>query len=339
MHTWFKRAAIAAIGAIALWIGVALALVAAPAPAFRSTPFPIAARGTPTCSRSPDTACYTARDGTVLHALREGAPSDTIVLLLHGVMSDADAMRPAAIALHAKTGATVLSLDLRGHGTSGGAFGDIAYPGQYEDDVADVVATLREEAPRARVLLAGHSMGGGIAVRYAARAAVPAVDGYLLYAPHLGEHAPTTRHDAAAAAGAEVPIKLHLQRTIGLLMLGAVGMHGLDGLGTLYFNVSRGDGPMHYSFRAMTGCAPDDYAAALRADDAPLLIVAGGADEAFDASGYPAAARLHANGEALVVDGVGHDGILTDTAALDAIDRWLRTRVGRSAPAAGRFTP
>ncbi|HEU4665052.1 MAG TPA: alpha/beta hydrolase [Dokdonella sp.] len=327
MNKWLKRTAIALIGALALWIGVALALVATPAPAFRGKAFEVASRARPACSPSPDTACYTARDGTVLHALREGAPADTVVLLLHGVLGDADAMRPAARALHARTGATVLSLDLRGHGASGGAFGDIAYAGQYEDDVADVVAALRREAPQARVLLAGHSMGGGIAVRYAARTGVPAVDGYLLYAPHLGDRAPTTRHDDVAAAGAEAPIKLHLRRTIGLLMLGAVGVHAFDDLGTLYFNVSSADGPLHYSFRAMIGCAPDDYAAAMRADDKPMLIVAGSADEAFDASAYPAAARLHANGEAVVVDGVDHDGIVTDATALARIDGWLRTRV------------
>lgn len=337
MKKWLKRGMFVVAGALAAWLVVAFVLVATPAPVFHSNAFVIGARAAATCTPSADTACYAVRDGSVLHALREGTQDDTIVLLLHGVMSDADDMRPAARALHAKTGATVISLDLRGHGASAGAFGDVDYAGQYEDDVGDVVAALRRQAPHARVLLAGHSMGGGIAVRYAIRVGVPAVDGYLLCAPHLGEGAPTTRHDEVATAAAEAPIELHLRRTIGLLMLGAVGVHALDGMGTLYFNVSRGDGPLHYSFRAMIGCAPDDYAAALRADDKPLLIVAGGADEAFDASAYPAAARLHPGGEALVVDGVGHDGILADAAALDAIDRWLHARAG--AAAAVRVTP
>jgi pimeloyl-ACP methyl ester carboxylesterase len=330
MKKWLKRAAFAVAGVFATWVLVALVLVATSAPTFRSKPFAIGARASAACSASPDTACYTTRDGTVLHALRDGATGDTIVLLLHGVMSDAEEMRAAAHALQAKTGATIISLDLRGHGGSGGTFGDIAYAGQYEDDVGDIVAALRRQAPRARVLLAGHSMGGGIAMRYAARAGVPAVDGYLLYAPHLGESAPSTKHDEGAADGTEAPLKLHLRRTIGLLMLGAVGVHAFDGLGTLYFNVTRGDGPLHYSFRAMTACAPDDYAAALRADDKPLLIVAGSADEAFDASAYPAAARMHVHGDALVVPGVSHDGILTDAAALAAIDGWLHAPTARA---------
>lgn len=323
MKKWLKRAACGVAGGFVAWLLAAFALVATSAPAFLAQPFAIGARAKLDCVASPDTDCFAARDGTVLHARRDAGADDTIVLLLHGVMGDADAMQPAARALQAKTGASVVSLDLRGHGASGGVSGDIAYTGQYEDDVGDVVAALRRRTPRARVLLAGHSMGGGIAVRYAARAGVPAVDGYLLYAPHLGENAPSTRHDEAVAGGAEAPVKLHLRRTIGLLMLGAVGVHAFDGLGTLYFNVTRGDGPLHYSFRAMIGCAPDDYAAALRADDKPLLIVAGAADEAFDASAYPAAARLHAHGEAVVVPGVGHDGILTDATALAAIDGWL----------------
>lgn len=325
---WPKRALVGATGVLATWLVVALGLIATPAPVFRSAPLDIGGRPRPSCAPSAEVACYTARDGTVLHALREGVPRDTFVLLLHGVMGDAREMQPAARALHAATGATVISLDLRGHGASGGYFGDVAYAGQYEDDVADVVAAMRREAPRARLLLAGHSMGGGIAVRYAARRGLPAVDGYLLFAPHLGERAPTTTHEVGGNAVEDAPVKLHLRRTIGLLMLDAVGVHAFDGLGTLYFNVSHGDGPLHYSFRAMTACAPDDYAAALAADDRPLLIVAGGADEAFDASAYPAMARLHRGGSAVVVAGVNHDGILTDATALAAIRQWLQAQAG-----------
>ena len=49
--------------------------------------------------------------------------------------------------------------------------------------MADIVSALHRESPTSRIILAGHSMGGGIAMRYAERHAarrdVPDVDGYL----------------------------------------------------------------------------------------------------------------------------------------------------------------
>jgi alpha-beta hydrolase superfamily lysophospholipase len=67
--------------------------------------------------------------------------------------------------------------------------------GQYEEDLAAVISAIRAERPGARLVLAAHSMGGGIAARYAMRPDAPAVDAYVLYAPELGRDAPTNRSD------------------------------------------------------------------------------------------------------------------------------------------------
>jgi pimeloyl-ACP methyl ester carboxylesterase len=325
MKKWLKRATVGVVGIITAWVAIGLVLIATPAPTFDSKAFTIPERGPPrACSETSNARCFTMRDGVVLHGESLGSGSDTTVLFLHGVMSDASDLRPAAEALQKATGATVISLDQRGHGQSAGRFGDIDYVGQYEDDVADVVTALGRTIGNGRLILAGHSMGGGVAMRYAAKRSLPPVDGYLLYAPHLGEEAPTTSHESIQPAGSvESPVKLHLRRTIGLLMLKSVGISAFDGLGTLYFNVVQGNNLMHYSFRAMISCAPDDYKVALTADDKPLLIVAGSKDEAFKASEYPGAAQLHKAGEAVIVPGQTHDGILTDGIALSAITKWM----------------
>ena len=128
----------------------------------------------------------------------------------------------------------MIALDLRGHGKSEGKAGDIRYIGQYEDDVADVIAALRLQKPGSRIILLGHSMGGGIAMRYAATHEAPAADAYLLFAPHLGVKSATTRTEPPQghASEGEAPLKLHLPRTIGLIILNAARVRWLNGLDT-----------------------------------------------------------------------------------------------------------
>lgn len=328
MNKLVRAAVITAIALPVLWVSVGAALISTSAPTFSNEPFRIPASATPqpACRQDTATRCFKMRDGAVLHARWMEAGSNTTVVLVHGVMSNADAMTPTAQGIRDAAGVNVTTLDLRGHGSSQGRFGDIDYIGQYEDDLADVVLAIRKQNPQGRLILAGHSMGGGIAMRYAAKRAMPTVDGYLLFAPHLGERSPTTRKwDAPALdASIESPLKVAVGRTVGLIMLNTVGISMFNHLGTLYFNVSGGHGLVHYTFAAMADMAPDDHEIALGADDKPLLLIAGTNDEAFDASQYPFVVKLHRNGYAHIVPGATHDGVLSDPAAFTAVAQWLR---------------
>jgi alpha-beta hydrolase superfamily lysophospholipase len=320
---------------LVLWLVVGVVLALTPAPTF-STPARTLPRGmilpAPPCQPAPGMRCVALRDGARLAVLETVGTHGDVVVLLHGVMGSARSLDSTAVLLRSATGVTVLRPDLRGHGRSDGAPGDVGHIGQYEEDVADLVAVLRREHPGGRIVLAGHSMGGGIAVRYAARGLLPAVDGYLLFAPHLGFTSPTSQPRSTPAGSGEAPMKLHLKRTIGLVMLNAVGVGALNGLPTLHFNLGEGFRMRGYTYRAMAGMAPDDHRAALRADTLPLLVVVGENDEAFDAAAYPAVVSLHPGGRAVVVPGAGHEGINTDPAALDAVRDWF----GRLAPGSGR---
>ena len=163
-----------------------------------------------------ETRRFTMRDGTALAAHSFAAKSDTTIVLVHGILgSSLEMNRPSGL-LREATGASVVALDLRGHGASGGAPGDIDYIGQYEDDLADVVGLVRSARPKGRIILAGHSMGGGIILRYVTRSGVPPVDGYLLFAPYLGAKSPTTPQDSRPGEGAF--LRLHLPRTLGLAL-------------------------------------------------------------------------------------------------------------------------
>jgi pimeloyl-ACP methyl ester carboxylesterase len=324
MQRLLKRSLWSIAAVAGLWLVCGLILIATAAPIFADKAFVIHPPALSGCIESATTRCFIARDGKELHAEFIAAPDKAAVLFLHGIMSSAAELHGASQALHAATGAEIVSLDLRGHGASAGTFGDIDYIGQYEEDVADVVAQMHKSNPKQRLILAGHSMGGGVAMRYAAKGGLPVVDGYLLFAPHLGDASPTSRNTATASGTIEAPIKLHLRRTLGLVMLNTVGITAFNGLGTLYFNVAADTGLLYYSFRAMVSCAPNDYRVALGADDKPLLIVAGSRDEAFDASQYPVVAQLHRNAQTVIVPDETHDGILSSPAAMTAVATWLR---------------
>ena len=143
---------------------------------------------------APDLSRYQARDGTWLayriYAAENGA-RDGIAILAHGSSASSIEMNAVAKAL-AGAGVTAVALDMRGHGASG-TRGDIAYPGQLDDDLADLVATLRKAYPAARFSLIGHSAGGGFALRIAGSKLGEAFDRFVLLAPYLGYSAPTNR--------------------------------------------------------------------------------------------------------------------------------------------------
>lgn len=305
---------------VIIFFGAALVMVFWPEPTFAVGPFPVAAHGA--VDFTPQQ--YAMRDGETLFARQFPADSADTILLLHGVTSESAALGGSAQMLREVSGAEVIALDLRGHGRSGGAAGDVDYIGQYEDDVADVIAAIRNAKPNGRLILAGHSMGGGIALRYAQLADRPAVDGYLMFAPHLGVDAPTMPpSDPATAEAAAAYSQLNVPRLIGLIMLNSVGITGLNHLDTLFFNLT--DEATHiYSYGATVNSSPQEYAAALTAVDAPMLVVVGSEDEAFVAGEYETAVTAHSAGEVHIINGETHTSIVESAAAMSIIEDWLR---------------
>ncbi len=74
-----------------------------------------------------------------------------------------------------------------------GTRGDIAYIGQLEDDLADLVGEIRKTDPTAPLTLIGHSAGGGFALRVAASPIQNLFARTVLLAPYLGYDAPSSR--------------------------------------------------------------------------------------------------------------------------------------------------
>ncbi|MCB0114332.1 MAG: alpha/beta fold hydrolase, partial [Caldilineaceae bacterium] len=98
---------------------------------------------------------FTARDGVDLAARYFPADSQRIVVMVHGVTGSSQFLNEPAGQVREATGASVYALDLRGHGDSGGQRGGIDYVGQYEDDLADVLAAIRQDNPEHELIVLG----------------------------------------------------------------------------------------------------------------------------------------------------------------------------------------
>ena len=273
------------------------------------------------------TRTFAMRDGVSLHARQFGNNANLAIVMLHGVAGDGANLSTLAARLNRETGAQVLVLDHRGHGKSKGAPFRVAHIGQYEEDAADVISALRAHHPNRRIILAGHSMGGGISLRYALLRSAPRVDGYLLLAPLLGGDSPTMRQATSTEAKTgQAFIRFDVKRLIAIAALNERG------------DTSRNDEPIMtfvtgpaYGWNALQSMqpnAPADYRAALAAIRAPLLVIAGDRDESFDASQYaPVVARYSAAGKVELIKGANHGGVLARPETSRAAADWLAAAV------------
>ena len=137
---------LAALGLAAVTLGAMLAApLKSPPPlaSIHADAIAIPRDGLPALSR------FQARDGTWLayrlYPAANGA-SDRLAILAHGSSASSAEMNAAALAL-AGAGVVAVTIDARGHGASGSR-GDIAYIGQLDDDLADLVAHLRDVLSR-----------------------------------------------------------------------------------------------------------------------------------------------------------------------------------------------
>src|SRR6202140_2221963 len=171
-------------------------------------------------SALPQLTRFQARDGSALayrHYPAQAPSTGRIAVVVHGSSgSSQGAVHALSLALAAR-GVQTYAVDIRGHGASGNR-GDIAYLGQLEDDMADLVGEIRKADPTAPLTLIGHSSGGGFALRIAGSSLQDLFTRTVLLAPYLGYDAPSSRADAGGWASPDIP------RFIGLSLLRRIGM-------------------------------------------------------------------------------------------------------------------
>ena len=265
---------------------------------------------------------FIMRDGKQLFSYTYKSESKTTIILLHGVLSSAYLMNKTAGLLRESTNSEVIALDFRGHGRSEGAPGDVDYINQYVDDLYDVIKALKKEKPNQKIILAGHSMGGGIILRYAMDYETSLVDGYLLFAPHLGSNSPTLKEEKIVS-GEEPFIKLHINRIIGLKMMNAIEETKYNNLPVLFFNLPETMPISKYSYRASESMSPLDYKKGLNAIDKPLIVIVGSNDEAFDATKFTPAITQNSKGEVYVIENETHNGIRHNKKTMEKVSQWV----------------
>ena len=171
----------------------------------------------------------------------------------------------------------------------------------------------------------GHSMGGGIALRYAMKKNAPLVDGYLLFAPLLGHNAPTFQKSSSTTDTTTEPfLKIHIERIIGLSMYNSIGVHKYDSLPVLFFNLPKEMPLNKYTYRSNISMAPEDYVTGLKAVKVPLLIIVGSNDEAFVASEFKPAVQKNSKGKVIVIEGETHDGICHNKRGMEEVKTWFQ---------------
>ena len=266
-----------------------------------------------------ETVKFKMRDGVQINGQRYAHSSNKTLLLLHGVLSSSYTYNKTAGLLRDNLQAEVIAFDLRGHGQSGGMPGDVSNLNQYAEDLDDVIKSIKLTEPDKVILLAGHSMGGGIVLRHAESFPGTKVEGYILFAPNLGPDSPTTSKELDLKNNF---VKIHLSRGLGLRLLNELGIHSYDSLKVVFYNLPDQMPVRSYSYRSMVAGVPVDYRISLKAINQPLLILAGSNDEAFLAKEYPKVIQAYSSGECFIIKGETHNGIRHNEAAMTKVREW-----------------
>jgi len=271
---------------------------------------------------------FAARDGTMLayraYLPARSAPPPIVAVLIHGSGGSSVNMNVLGRAL-AAAGTPAYAPDIRGQGQSGRR-GDIDYIGQQEDDLADLVAVIRKRYPTAKLVLAGHSSGGGFVSRVAGEPIGRAFSRFVLLAPYLGHNAVATR------PGAGGWVRVYGPRMAALSILNHLGISAFNGLPVLAFALPEGSEREHltrfWSYRMVNNFGPHGemnlVPGAYRQDaeraPGPVSLLAGAQDESFYANRYAAAfAGVRPSVSVKILPGVGHMGLVSDPLAIPSV--------------------
>ena len=267
-------------------------------------------------SALPELTRFQARDGSALayrHYPAQAPSTGRIAVVVHGSSGSSwGAVHALSLALAAR-GVQTYAVDIRGHGASGNR-GDIAYLGQLEDDMADLVSEIRKTNPTAPLTLLGHSSGGGFALRIAASPIQNLFTSTVLLAPYLGYDAPSSCPNSGGWANADIP------RFLALTILRKLGMPWAESLPAIAFAVPPNSSQRltaTYSYRLMRNFAASDYRADFAAATKPVTVFSSSADELMDSAKFSESVGGRATVK--IIDGVDHMGIVCNPAAIAVI--------------------
>jgi pimeloyl-ACP methyl ester carboxylesterase len=283
----------------------------------------------------------TVRDGVQL-SVRDQGPTraEATVVLLHGLCLEKGSWAGQIRHLTRQWGdrVRIISYDHRGHGKSGSAPNRTYTVAQLAEDLADVLTALRVTGP---LTLAGHSMGGMVALAYLGR---PPADrpvephGLVLAATAAGRLAErgvarllaspaTDMLRGLATLAPQRAIRL-LTRPVCATLALQIGGHARSTLTALFANALAATTSLDTALGFLPGLRSYDQTSTLGSIRAQTVILSGGVDlltppsHSHDlASAIPGAAHEHfpAAGHMLLQE-AAH-------AVTDAISRTIATRI------------
>ncbi len=274
----------------------------------------------------PEPRLYRARDGEWLFYRRYGADADdaaTTLIFFHGSSGSDDYLAPLGRAVAAGTNVAVVAPTLRGHGRTPRRRGDVDHPDQLLDDIEDLIAHMA--APR--ILLGGHSSGGGLALKYALERGTRAIAGLVLAAPFVHYRAATNRPGTGGWA------KVNVARLLALRLLAARGSTRFAHRTVIRFNVPpelrRPWTTDAYSYLMLNSLSPrDGYRARLAALDVPVAVIAAADDGLFIAEKFAEVFAPAPDARVEIVPGAGHLDIAMQPPGLDRIVAAVRAMAG-----------
>ena len=108
-----------------------------------------------------------------------------MLILVHGSGYHSQYLLPLAEFISTEGQAQVYTPDLRGHGSTSDRRGDVDYIDQLEDDLADLIAFVIGGDPKTKLIIGGHSSGGGLVIRFAGSQYGQQADAHILLSPFL----------------------------------------------------------------------------------------------------------------------------------------------------------
>lgn len=269
-------------------------------------------------SSLPELSQYQARDKSVLDYRYYASDSKDLLIILHGSGYHGRYLHKMASGVSQKNIAQVIIPDLRGHGMTKKR-GDVDYIGQLDDDLDDLIRFSNITHKPNKIFIAGHSSGGGLALRLMGNPKRHQADGYILLAPYLQHDAPTTNKNSGWA-------KPLLARVILANILSAFGFGCLDHVVTIKFDMPeeyKDDSvTLFYTHAMITSYSPWDYKKDLKNTSKKTLVLVGENDEAMNASAYKEV--IPKNMKLVILPKMTHMGIVVSDKTFAIIEDWLK---------------
>lgn len=263
------------------------------------------------------------QDGSDLFCRIYDSKNKNVMILIHGSGSESRYLASLANYIADNNLATVMTPDLRGHGKNKGTRGDIDFIGQLEDDIEDLIKYSKTKLDADNIILAGHSSGGGMVLRYIGNEKNSKVDKAIMLAPYLGYKAPTVKPNSGGW------VTVAYKRIIGLSMLNNLNITGLNDLPVLFFNRPEKFNDKlqvpSYSFRMTLNFTPKNYKKDISNINIPSLVLVGEKDESF----YPKQFKIEFQPakkyvKTFIIPNANHLNLVNNQHTFKLIKKWMR---------------